>query len=662
MNRFVVFSTLFITLLFVMTPVSAATFQQAEIQASLLDSAKDWYNEHKLALMGAGMIVVGTLLVMTGVGAGAGGYMILAGSALVVGDVVYNDYVKDDGSSESGAVFTQSYNINDTPETAVYDTYTPVDSNVVDQEAQSDINTLMNKISPSFTTYELLRAGDNQFQSAVLIAPDRLYGPVVFPATFIFQAAGNTEVQQTNVLTSIVFEVIDAQGNTVDKIALTGSFSATPGEVLTFTEILKAPDAHMDKINSLLAGHVEASWLDELTQSPAIQPYYVRVRLYGVAQNYYWDDSQSTWVLDSQVPFSITFSADKMDAHEQAGFYVFTGFNTVMPAALQTDPRAYSFYAYQVSEYGAMGNAVVRVWGQGIALYNQNWAYRAYVQANTPLYAPVSGITVIDEARVVVLRRYDDGHVDIAALQPLDGVVSLGDLIAYAKKVEGNVYLSKAETETGVANYDVLIAVKGHVIYNSTTKDFWLLAKPAVYVQDGVLVLNSQVFSQIAPLVEDGTIDESERSVINSNIDAVIAGLQSKISAASALKDQAERYSNTSAAFYAEKAIEYYSSAINVLEQAKSGDVSVVQNNLVQARLYEEAGDQAMKAAQLALSGQYDEAAAIFDGAQELVKQAEAALPVGGYSVSGIIDWLKAHWWLIILIIIAIIIIRIVLG
>jgi len=211
-------------------------------------------------------------------------------------------------------------------------------------------------------------------------------------------------------------------------------------------------------------------------------------------------------------------------------------------------------------------------------------------------------------------------------------------------------------------NYDVLIAVKGHVVYNSTTKDFWVLAKPAVYVQDGVLVLNSQVFSQIAPLVEDGTIDESERSVINSNIDAVIAGLQSKIAAASALKDQADRYSNTSAAFYAEKAIEYYSSAINVLEQAKSGDAAVVQNNLVQARLYEEAGDQAMKAAQLALSGQYDEAASVFDSAQELVKQAEAALPIGGYSISGIIDWLKAHWWLIILIIAAIIVLRIVFG
>jgi len=444
MNRFVIFSTLFIVLLFVTTPVSAATFQSVEIQASLLDSAKEWYNEHKLALMGAGMIAVGTLLVMTGVGAGAGGYLILAGSALVAGDVIYNDYIKDDGSSsESTAVFTQSYNISDTPETSVYDTYTPVDSNVVDQEAQSDINTLMSKISPSFTSYELLHAGDNQFQSAVLIAPDKLYGPMVFPATFLFQANGNTEVKQTNIVTSIVFEVVDAEGTTVDKIVLTGSFSATPGQVLTFTEILKAPDAYMDEINSLLAGQVDVSWLDSITKSPAIKPYYVKVELYGVAQNYYWDDSSSTWVLDTEIPFSITFSADKMDANEQAGYYVFSGFNTVFPAALQTDPRAYSFYAYQVSEYGAMGNAVIRVWGQGIALYNQNWAYRAYVQANTPLYAPVSGITVIDEARVVVLARHADGSVDVVALQPLSSAASLGDLIAYAKKVEGNVCLSQ---------------------------------------------------------------------------------------------------------------------------------------------------------------------------------------------------------------------------
>ena len=569
----------------------------------------------------------------------------------------------DTSTTSTGAnyIFTHSYNLNDTPETSIYSTYTPVDSNRVDQEAQSDINTLMLKISPSYTSYELLHAGDNQFQSAVLIAPDRLYGPVVFPAMFLFQAAGNTEVKQTNVLTSVIFEVIDAKGNVVDKIAVTGSFSATPGQVLTFTEILKAPDAHMDKINSLLAGHVDASWLGELTQSPAIQPYYVKVELYGVAQNYYWNDSQSTWVLDSQVPFSITFSADKMDAHEQPGFYVFSGFNTVMPAALQTDPRAYSFYAYQVSEYGAMGNAVVRVWGQGIALFNQNWAYRAYVQANTPLYAPVSGITVIDEARVIVLARHADGSVDVAAIQPLSSPASLGDLLPYAKKVEGNVYLSKASDATDIVNYDVLIVVEGRVIYNSSTKTFWVLAKPAVYVQDGVLVLNSQVFSEISPLIDDSTINSSERSVINSNIDAAIQGLHSKIQAASAIKSQAERYSNTKAAYYAEQAINYYSSAINALEQAKAGDAQVVQNNLVQARLYEEAGDQALKAAQLALSGQYDAAADVFQGAQNLAEKAESAIPVGGINTGSILSWLKAHWWLVLLIIAVLLIIRIIL-
>ncbi len=590
--------------------------------------------------------------------------VLIAGALLIAGAAIgyYVSHHNSNNSNSTHVIFTKSYSINDAPETSIYSTYTPVDSNRVDQEAQSDINTLMVKISPSYTSYELLHAGDNQFQSAVLIAPDKLYGPMVFPATFLFQAAGNTEVKQTNVLTSIVFEVIDAQGNTVDKIAVTGSFSATPGQVLTFTEILKAPDAHMDKINSLINGHVDATWLDELTQSPAIQPYYVKVELYGVAQNYYWDDSQSTWVLDSEIPFSITFSADKMDGHEQPGFYVFTGFNTVMPAALQTDPRAYSFYAYQVSEYGAMGNAVVRVWGQGIALFNQNWAYRAYVQANTPLYAPVSGITVIDEARVIVFARHADGSVDVAAIQPLSSPATLGDLLAYAKKVEGNVFMKKDSNATDIVNYEVLIAVRGHVVYNSSTKTFWVLAKPAVYVQDGVLVLNSQVFSEISPLVEDGTINSSERSVINSNIDAAIAGLQSKIQAASAIKSQAERYSNTKAAYYAEQAINYYSSAINALEQAKSGDAQVVQNNLVQARLYEEAGDQALKAAQLALSGQYDAAADVFQGAQNLAEKAESAIPVGGINAGSILSWLKAHWWLILLIIAALLIIRIVLG
>ena len=659
MKRLELFSVLFLSLLLFTSTVSAAEFQKTEIQASIFDGVKDWAGNHEMAIIGGIMVATGVVLAATGIGAGAGGYLIAAGTLMIGGDVVYND-VKDTLSDKNStnAVFTQSYNINDTPETAIYDTYTPVDSNVVDQKAQSDVNTLMSKISPSFMTYELIRAGDNQFQSAVLIAPDKLYGPVVFPATFIFQGAGNTEVKQTNILTNIVFEVVDAQGNTVDKIAVTASFTATPGEVLTFTEILKAPDANIDKINSLLAGQVDETWLDGLTQSPAIQPYFVKVELYGVAQNYYWDDSQSTWVLDTQIPFSITFSADKMDGHEQAGFYIFTGFDTMFPAALQTDPRAYSFYAYKVSEYGAIENAVVRVWGQGIALYNQNWAYRAYVQANTPLYAPLSGATVIDEARVVVLRRYADGSVDVAAIQPLSSIANLGDLLAYAKKIEGNVYLSKASTDTNVVNYDVLVVVKGHVVYNSTTKDFWVLAKPAVYVQEGVLVLNTQVFSQIAPLVDDGTINESERSVINNNIDAAIAGLQSKISVASVIKEQAERYSNSSAVFYAQKAIDYYSSAINALEQAKSGDAQVVQNNLVQARLYEEAGDQAVKAAQLALSGQYDEAASIFKGAENLVKQAESTIPVGGINTSGIIAWLKAHWWLVVLVIVALLVIR----
>jgi len=647
----------FLVIIMLASPVSAAKFQanSIPIQASLGSTiGKCAVAAGAGALAGA---VAGSFL--PGVGNVVGG---IAGGIIGFGACVWHEY-KNEGSSDKNRttlVFTHSFSINDTPETSIYSSYTPVDSNEVDQQAQSDINTLMSKLSPGFVTYELVHAGDNQFESAVFVAPNKLYGPMVFPATFFFQANGNTDVKQTNIVTSVVFEVVDADGTTVDKIVITGSFSATPGQVLTFTEILKAPDAYSSAVDALLNGQVDTSFLEELTKSPAIKPYFVKVELYGIAQNYYWDDSNSSWVLDTEVPFSITFSADKMDGNEQPGFYVFSGFDTMFPAALQTDPRAYSFYAYQVSEYGAMGNAVVRVWGQGIALYNQNWAYRAYVEANTPLYAPVSGITVVDEARVIVLREYPSS-VEVAAIQPLSSPVSLGDLLAYAKKVEGNVYLSKPTTATDVVNYEVFVVVKGHVIYNSTTKDFWLIAKPDVIVQDGVLVINSQVFSQISPLVDDGTINESERSVINSDIDVMIQGLSSKIAAASALEEQASRYSNSSAVFYAQQAINYYSSAINVLSQAKAGDAQVVQNNLVQARLYEEAGDQAVKAAQLALSGNYDQAAQVFDGAQNLVKQAESALPVAGGSVTGIVEWLKAHWKLLLLILAGILLVYIVL-
>ena len=655
-----------LSLLLFANPAAAAEFQKTAMEASFLDGVKNWASENKYALMGAGMIVVGTVLVLTGAGAGAGAALIVAGSGLVVANEAYKDYKSSHDSSDdsSANVFTQSYNLSETPETSVLSSYSPVNTTTLDQVAQSDINNLIASLSPSQATYELIRQGDNQFQNAVLIGPDKLYGPVVFPVSFIFQAAGNTEVKQTNYLTSIEFLVIDAQGNTVDKVVITQTFSATPGQILTFSEILKAPDAYSSEIEAMLNGQVNASFLSQLKQSPAIQPYHVEIRVWGYAENYYWDDSQSTWVKDTDQPFSITWIADKMDQYEQAGQYVFSGLSVPLPPALQGNPSAYSFYPYQVFEYGALQNAVIRYWGQGLALYNQNYAYRAYIQANSNMWAGFSGVTVSDEWRVIVLRVYTNSSVEIAAIQPLSSTGNLGDLLAYAKKIEGNVYLQSNSDDTGIANYEFYVVVLGHVVYNSTTKTFWVLVSPALVVQEGNIITWSQTFSQIAPLVSDGKIDSSERSVINASIDALISQEEQKIAAASAILEQASRYSNSSAVYYAQNAIAYYSSAIQVLNEAKAGDAKVVQNNLVRARLYDEAGDMALKAAKLALAGDYEGAQNAFEQAQNLAGQGDATSPIATIpgSVQGIWAWIKAHWWIIVLIIAALIILKIVLG
>ena len=648
------------SILLLSNTVAAAEFQETAIQASFLDSVKDFAESSTGKKVIGGLLIVGggALIIFSG-GAAAyvGAGMIGAGLAMIY-SASDNENNKQ---NENKTIFNKSYHMTDTPETSIMSSYSAVNTTTLDQVAQSDINNLIASLSPGQATYELIRQGDNQFQNAVLIGPDKLYGPVVFPISFIFQAAGNTQVKQTNYLTNIEFVVIDAQGNTVDKIVLTNTYSATPGQMLTFSEILKAPDAYSSSIDALLNGQVNASFLSQLKQSPAIQPYHIEVRVAGYAENYYWDDSQSTWVKDTDQPFSITWVADKMDQYEQPGQYVFSGLSVPLPQYLQGDPSAYSFYAYQVFEYGALQNAVIRYWGQGLALYNQNYAYRGYVMANSNMWAGFSGVSVTDEWRVVVLRVFTNGSAEIAAIQPLSSTGNLGDLIAYAKKIEGNVYLSSNSNDTGIANYEFYLVAKGHVIYNSTTKDFWVLVSPAVVVQEGNIITWSQTYSKLAPLLSDGKIDSSERSVINASIDALISQEQQKIAGASAIMEQASRYGNSSAVYYAKNAIAYYSSAIQVLNEAKSGDATVVQNDLVRARLYDEAGDMALKAAKLALSGDYTGAQAAFEQAQKLAGQGDAASPIGAVpgSISGILAWIKAHWWIIVIIIVALLALKI---
>ena len=648
------------SILLLSNTVAAANFQESQIQAGLLGSVENWLGNHNTAkkIVGGLLIVGGGALIVVTDGAGSyvGAAMIGAGFAMLATSSKH-----DDKSQSTTTIFNKRYNMSDTPETSIMSSYSAVNTTSLDQVAQSDINNLLASLSPGQATYELIRQGDNQFQNAVLIGPDKLYGPVVFPISFIFQAAGNTQVKQTNYLTNIEFLVVDAQGNTVDKIVLTNTYSATPGQMLTFSEILKAPDAYSSSIDALLNGQVNASFLSQLKQSPAIQPYHIEVRVAGYAENYYWDDSQSTWVKDTDQPFSITWVADKMDQYEQPGQYVFSGLSVPLPQYLQGDPSAYSFYAYQVFEYGALQNAVIRYWGQGLALYNQNYAYRGYVMANSNMWAGFSGVSVTDEWRVVVLRVFTDGNAEIAAIQPLSSTGNLGDLIAYAKKIEGNVYLSSNSNDTGIANYEFYLVAKGHVVYNSTTKDFWVLVSPAVVVQEGNIITWSQTYSKLAPLLSDGKIDSSERSVINASIDALISQEQQKIAGASAIMEQASRYGNSSAVYYAKNAIAYYSSAIQVLNEAKSGDATVVQNDLVRARLYDEAGDMALKAAKLALAGDYTGAQAAFEQAQKLAGQGDAASPIGAVpgSISGILAWIKAHWWIIVIIIVALLALKI---
>lgn len=663
MKRVAVVLVALLSLLLFTNPAAAAEFQKTAIQAGLLDGAKDWLKSSTgKKVVGGLLIVAGTLVIVgtSGVGSYVGAGMIGAGLAMIYSASDNENKEQNDQTT----IFDKSYNMTDTPETSIMSSWTGVNTTTLDQVAQSDINNLLASLSPSQATYELMRQGDNQFQNAVLIGPNKLYGPVVFPITFIFQAAGNTSVKQTNYLTNIEFLVIDAQGNTVDKIVLTNTYSATPGQMLTFSEILKAPDAYSSSIDALLNGQVNASFLSQLKQSPAIQPYHIEIRVAGYAENYYWDASASSWVLDTQQPFSITWVADKMDQYEQPGQYVFSGLSVPLPPALQGNPSAYSFYPFQVFEYGALQNAVIRYWGQGLALYNQNYAYRAYIQANSNMWAGFSGVTVSDEWRVIVLRVFTNSSVEIAAIQPLSSTGNLGDLLAYAKRVEGNVYLQSNSDDTGIANYEFYVVVLGHVVYNSTTKTFWVLVSPALVVQEGNIITWSQTFSQIAPLVSDGKIDSSERSVINASIDALISQEEQKIAAASAILEQASRYSNSSAVYYAKNAIAYYSSAIQVLQEAKAGDAKVVQNNLVRARLYDEAGDMALKAAKLALAGDYTGAEAAFEQAQKLAGQGDAASPIASIpgSVQGIWAWIKAHWWIIVLIITALVILKIVMG
>ena len=538
--------------------------------------------------------------------------------------LVTGGYLVHLGSDTGGdtVIATTSYNLTDTPETSII-TVT-INSQSIYSAAQSDALSRHSVLNASLVTWQLdVLGGNNVYATAKFYAPDKIYGPNAFPVQFIWQPAGNTDVKQSFWVTFVEINVVDNEGHTWDRFVQNYTMSQTggsPGVLLEWTPILKAPDQYLTLINAIMNGQLDETTLSMLKYSPAYKPFVIQITVRGVLERWYWDGNSSTWVYEGTIPFDQSFVAGKAYSHINEGFYVWDGFSEVVPAYLQGDSIAHSWAPYGGWERGALNNLGIRYWGVVMNLSNGNAEYQFYVYPSAAYLEPF--FTAFgDDARLILFRVLTNGSYEIADIQPASSAFKLGDLGNAAKGFTGVLYYN-AGGESAVNFKAVLVAKATVVDHYGRTHTVWDVYVPYIIVIEGQQVIDSNNISQISAIVEDGTINVLERSQLQTEIDAMISGISSKLIKASYVYSEAEGQNNTLAMEYASSAIQQYSDAIELLSKAKGADADGVKNLIIAARLKEEAADLNVKAAQLALAGDVDNAKNAHDTAEKLDKQA----------------------------------------
>ena len=517
-----------------------------------------------------------------------------------------------------------------------------------DADAAKDLFALRQQIASSLTTYDYQTGGSLADLQVSIKGPSKIYGFGTFPLQAHVHASVPSDPPENCLhVQSVKVYVLDDTGRSWWVNSWSGNLVLRPSsdeypdatDDWTYNFTLKTPDPYIGKAKQMATGTPNKETLNELLNANTSK-FEVVVEVKGYREVWRWeyiydDDGHVQKKAEhvDNIPINAKLNSLSAYNHLQNGKYYVSGTMGSLPAKFAGE-RQYTAYAEWVN--GGTSNFVARCWATPVHLFDSTADYKFAIVSQVDNMKPIP-VTVSDDYRMVVFRIFSDGTAVIASQVP----GSFGDM-SLINQVGSSLYYKNDEKTISYDSYFVIYATM-YVDDDGSIDNFplWIVVKPQITVLENKdVVLGDKQTEEVANIIDDGEITESEMNALKSVADGAISSLKQKKYSAEQLVDKYS--SNPKAKEYAEKAAELYGKAISYLEDmVASNDANTIAKDYKVAKNYEMSGDYYSDAAQKEFYGQHDQAEADIINAEKIIEDTQEYEPSMFFTAG---SWFGEHW------------------
>ena len=517
-----------------------------------------------------------------------------------------------------------------------------------DADAAKDLFELRQQIASSLTTYDYQTGGSLADLQVSIKGPSKIYGFGTFPLQAHVHASVPSDPPENCLhVQSVKVYVLDDTGRSWWVNSWSGNLVLRPSsdeypdatDDWTYNFTLKTPDPYIGKAKQMATGTPNKETLNELLNANTSK-FEVVVEVKGYREVWRWeyiydDDGHVQKKAEhvDNIPINAKLNSLSAYNHLQNGKYYVSGTMGSLPAKFAGE-RQYTAYAEWVN--GGTSNFVARCWATPVHLFDSTADYKFAIVSQVDNMKPIP-VTVSDDYRMVVFRIFSDGTAVIASQVP----GSFGDM-SLINQVGSSLYYKNDEKTISYDSYFVIYATM-YVDDDGSIDNFplWIVVKPQITVLENKdVVLGDKQTEEVANIIDDGEITESEMNALKSVADGAISSLKQKKYSAEQLVDKYS--SNPKAKEYAEKAAELYGKAISYLEDmVASNDANTIAKDYKVAKNYEMSGDYYSDAAQKEFYGQHDQAEADIINAEKIIEDTQEYEPSMFFTAG---SWFGEHW------------------
>ena len=517
-----------------------------------------------------------------------------------------------------------------------------------DADAAKDLFELRQQIASSLTTYDYQTGGSLADLQVSIKGPSKIYGFGTFPLQAHVHASVPSDPPENCLhVQSVKVYVLDDTGRSWWVNSWSGNLVLRPSsdeypdatDDWTYNFTLKTPDPYIGKAKQMATGTPNKETLNELLNANTSK-FEVVVEVKGYREVWRWeyiydDDGHVQKKAEhvDNIPINAKLNSLSAYNHLQNGKYYVSGTMGSLPAKFAGE-RQYTAYAEWVN--GGTSNFVARCWATPVHLFDSTADYKFAIVSQVDNMKPIP-VTVSDDYRMVVFRIFSDGTAVIASQVP----GSFGDM-SLINQVGSSLYYKNDEKTISYDSYFVIYATM-YVDDDGSIDNFplWIVVKPQITVLENKdVVLGDRQTEEVANIIDDGEITESEVNALKSVADGAISSLKQKKYSAEQLVDKYS--SNPKAKEYAEKAAELYGKAISYLEDmVASNDANTIAKDYKVAKNYEMSGDYYSDAAQKEFYGQHDQAEADIINAEKIIEDTQEYEPSMFFTAG---SWFGEHW------------------